>query len=82
MFSTVAFSLENIEKYRNQFSSDIEANILPAIKYYPTKIEELKENLEELNKFATDINKKTNTLTAAKQTGEMNKINQITVLSL
>ena len=79
MYSTVAFSFENLEKHRNQLISEIKGNIIPAIKYYPEKIKEIKKDLSQLEEFSADISKKNNALTNAKHVGEMTKVNQITV---
>ena len=79
MYSTVAYSLENIEKHRNQLISEIKGNIIPALKYYPEKIKEVKKDLNELENFSGNIVKKSTALTNAKQIGDMSKVNQITV---
>ena len=79
MYSTVSFSIENIEKHREQYLAEVKGNIIPAIKYYPEKIKELKKDLNELEEFSSEIMKKTNALTTAKQVNDINKVNQITV---
>ena len=79
MYSTVSFSIENIEKHRNQFLTEVTGNIIPAIKYYPEKIKELKIDLNQLDEFASEVVKKSNKLTIAKQANDMAKVNQITV---
>ena len=79
MYSTVSSSFENVEKHRMQYISAIKENIIPSIKYYPEKIKELKNGLEELEEMSSENKKKQNAISTAKQNNDTNKVNTMVV---
>ena len=80
MYSTVSSSFGSVEVHRMQFISAIKENIIPAIKYYPEKIKELKNSLEGLEDCASENKKKQNAISTAKQNNDSNKVNTMVVI--
>lgn len=60
-----------IESSRDNKISKLEKTILPAVKYYPQKIKELKKPLNQVKDICKSINKHSEKITDAKKTNDM-----------
>lgn len=62
---------EDVEKSRDNKISKLEKVIIPAIKYYPTKLRELKKPLNQIKDVSKSITKHSEKITSAKKTNDM-----------
>ena len=79
MYNTLINSIDKIDKNRKLHITKLNTQIIPSVQYYPKKIKEFKQKLNEIDKTKKSVEKMNEELTNAKKKMEQDKIRDINV---